>query len=55
LSEEKKKELSKEVGIDRPIIWKIRVKRGGIEVEVVGMNPEMTKKLFDEIAKKYNL
>lgn len=33
--------------------WKIRVKEGDVEVEVVGMNPEATKKLFDELAKKY--
>jgi len=41
--------VNKEVSVN----WKIRVERGTIEVEVAGMNCEDTKKLFDEVAKKY--
>jgi hypothetical protein len=35
------------------ITWKIKVKDGDVEVEVVGMNPEFVKKWFDELEKKY--
>ena len=44
--------MSHEVGV----AWKIKVRRGrvpNVEIEVVGMNPDTTKALFEELAKKY--
>jgi hypothetical protein len=41
--------MGNEVGVN----WKIKVKSGDFEVEVVGMNPDTTKKWFDELEKKY--
>lgn len=35
------------------VAWKIKLKKGIIEIEVVGMNPEIVKKWFDELEKKY--
>lgn len=37
------------------VVWKLRVKRGDLEVEVVGINPETTKELFYELAAKASL
>jgi len=35
------------------IKWKMRVKKGDVEVEVVGMTPLETKKYFDILAEEY--
>ena len=43
--------MSKEIAV----AWKIRIRYHNTEVEVVGMNPEGTKKLFDQVAKEYGL
>jgi len=41
--------MSHEVGV----AWKIKVKAGNNEIEVVGMNPNAVKKWFDELEKTY--
>lgn len=44
--------MSHEIGVK----WKIRIKKaemGKIEIEVVGMDLDTTKKWFDELQKKY--
>jgi hypothetical protein len=43
--------LSKEIAV----AWKIRIKRGVIEVEVVGMTPDGTKNLFDTVCKEHKI
>jgi hypothetical protein len=35
------------------IAWKIKVKSGDKEIEVIGLTPEMVKKWFDELEQKY--
>jgi hypothetical protein len=41
--------MSHEVGV----AWKIKVKDGDVEIEVIGLTPEIVKKWFDELEKKY--
>jgi len=41
--------MSRETGVR----WKIKVKAGANEIEIIGMNSEQTKKWFDELEKKY--
>lgn len=41
--------MSHEVGVR----WKIKVKVGDNEIEVVGMHPTRVKKWFDDLEKKY--
>ena len=38
---------------DQMNTWKIRVKKGNSEVEVVGPSPEIVQKMFEELVKKY--
>ncbi len=33
--------------------YKIKVKRGEVEIEVIGLIPQTTKAWFDELEKKY--
>ena len=43
------KKMSREVGVS----WKIKVKIGDKEIEVVGVTPEYTYKWFKELEKTY--
>jgi hypothetical protein len=41
--------MSHEIGV----AWKIKVKDGDVEIEVIGMQPDKVKQWFDELEKKY--
>jgi len=41
--------MSEQKGIN----WKIKVKTPDAEIEVIGLVPDLTKKWFDELEKKY--
>jgi hypothetical protein len=41
--------MSEEKGVN----WKIKVRDGDVEIEVVGLTADTTKKWFDELEKTY--